>query len=86
MPAITSNHASEATAPDAPLDLTDVPNGDATPTLDVASYLDMAVEAARQADMSASELMGMFFYYAHSVAEGFRMGVISEQEAREAAG
>lgn len=83
MPAITSNnHVTEAD-PEAPLDLTDVPNGDATPTLDVAAYLDMAVEAARQNDMSASELMGMFFYYAHSVAEGFRMGVISEQEQRE---
>lgn len=41
----------------------------------VVGHLEAAVEAAREVDMSASELMGLLFFYAHNVA----------QQAREAA-
>lgn len=66
------------------IDLTDSANGDhpttepvglsddsATPQTQrsVTEFLDMAVTAAQDTGMSHSELMGLFFYYAHCVAE-----------------
>lgn len=61
------------------------PIGEAEPTeedgrLGVTDHLDMAVIAAQDQGMSASELMGLFFYYAHSIAEGFRQDVLSSDE------
>lgn len=45
----------------------------------VTDYLDMALTTARDQDMTAAELMGLFFYYAHSIAEGYRQDVINSQ-------
>ena len=42
---------------------------------EVVKHLDAAVAAAQEANMSTSEVIGMFFYYAHNLA----------QQAREAA-
>ena len=44
----------------------------------VTDYLDMALTAASDQGMTASELMGLFFYYAHSIAEGFRQDVLTQ--------
>ncbi len=42
----------------------------------VIRHLNAAIEAAQESGMSASELMGLLFYYAHNVA----------QQTRQAAG
>lgn len=46
----------------------------------VTDYLDMALTAASDQGMTASELMGLFFYYAHSIADGFRQDVLAQSE------
>ena len=38
----------------------------------VVEYLEMAVQAAQEQEMSASELIGLLFYYAHNVAQETR--------------
>lgn len=49
------------------------PNGQATA---VTRHLDQAIEAAQQAQMPTSELLGLFHYYAHSIAASYRQSVI----------
>jgi len=44
----------------------------------VVGHLDAAIAAAHEEGMSAAELMGMLFYYAHNVAQGAREGVLVE--------
>lgn len=44
----------------------------------VHDYLEMALEAAGEQEMSTSELMGIFFYYAHSIAESYRQDVLDQ--------
>ncbi len=39
---------------------------------EVVEHLDAAVEAAEKANMSTSEIIGMFFYYAHNLAQQAR--------------
>ncbi len=39
---------------------------------EVIEHLDAAVAAAERAEMSASEIMGMLFYYAHNIAQRAR--------------
>lgn len=46
------------------------------PTVAVSQHLDAAIQAARDGQMSTSELMGLFFYYAHSIAASYRESVI----------
>ena len=46
----------------------------------VTDHLDMALTVARDQGMSAAELMGLLFYYAHSVAEGYRQDALREVE------
>ncbi len=42
----------------------------------VTDHLDRALAAAQEQEMSASELMGLFFYYAHSIAESYRQDAL----------
>lgn len=51
-----------------------------TPT--VHDYLEMALQTAGEQEMSTSELMGIFFYYAHSIAESYRQDVLKEHESQ----
>ncbi len=39
---------------------------------EVVKHLDAAVAAAQSVDMSTSEIIGMFFYYAHNLAQQAR--------------
>lgn len=41
-------------------------------TVSVRQYLEMAIQTAAEQRMSTSELLGIFFYYAHSIAESYR--------------
>lgn len=50
---------------------------DAAPT--VNDHLEMALSVAAEQNMSTSELMGIFFYYAHSIAESYRQEAIANQ-------
>lgn len=47
----------------------------------VQDYLEMALQLAGEQEMKTSELMGIFFYYAHSIAESYRQEVLSQQPA-----
>ncbi|MDH3679154.1 MAG: hypothetical protein OEV40_04305 [Acidimicrobiia bacterium] len=47
----------------------------------VHDHLEMALEAAAEQQMATSELMGIFFYYAHSIAESYRQDVLKEQQS-----
>ncbi len=42
------------------------------PTVSVRQYLEMAIQTAVEQRMPTSELLGIFFYYAHSIAESYR--------------
>lgn len=42
------------------------------PTVPVRQYLEMAIQAAAEQQMPTSELLGIFFYYAHCIAESYR--------------
>ena len=44
----------------------------------VTDHLDRALAAAQEEEMSASELMGLFFYYAHSIAESYRQDALGQ--------
>ena len=47
----------------------------------VHDYLDMALEAANEQGVSTSELMGIFFYYAHSIADSYRRQALKDMRA-----
>lgn len=49
----------------------------------VHDYLEMALQTAGEQEMSTSELMGIFFYYAHSIAESYRQDVLAEHESQQ---
>ncbi len=49
-------------------------------TSEVIEHLDAAVAAAESANMSASEIMGMLFYYAHNIAQRARETALENQE------
>jgi len=42
------------------------------PTVSVRQYLEMAIQTAAEQQMPATELLGIFFYYAHCIAESYR--------------
>jgi hypothetical protein len=51
----------------------------------VIEHLDAAVAAAREEDMSVSEILGLLFYYAHNVAQDARESALRQQnDDREA--
>ncbi|MDZ4350885.1 MAG: hypothetical protein U1A22_15270 [Xanthomonadaceae bacterium] len=52
--------------------ITDNDGEEINPTEAVTQHLDAAIQAAREGQMSTSELMGLFFYYAHSIAASYR--------------
>ena len=41
-------------------------------TSEVVKHLDLAVQAAEKQNMSASQIIGMFFYYAHNLSQQAR--------------
>ena len=47
---------------------------------EVIEHLDAAVAAAERANMSASEIMGMLFYYAHTIAQRARETALENQD------
>ena len=49
---------------------------------EVIEHLDAAVAAAERANMSASETMGMLFYYAHNIAQRAREADLPHWKAR----
>lgn len=50
----------------------------------VIEHLDAAVTAAREEDMSASEILGLLFYYAHNVAQDARESALRKEDDRGA--
>ena len=46
---------------------------------EVIKHLDAAIAAAERAEMSASEIMGMLFYYAHNIAQRARETALEER-------
>ena len=55
---------------------------DESPT--VHDYLEMALAAAAERQMSTSELMGIFFYYTHSIADSYRQEALREHDDPDA--
>ena len=49
---------------------------------EVVEHLDAAVVAAERANMSTSEIIGMFFYYAHNLAQQARETAIEKSAAK----
>lgn len=49
----------------------------------VTEYLDLALTAASDEGMSAAELMGLFYYYAHSIAESYRHDLMANEAPPE---
>ena len=48
---------------------------------EVVENLDAAVAAAERAGMSTSEIIGMFFYYAHNLAQQARESALERTAA-----
>jgi hypothetical protein len=53
------------------------------PTVSVRQYLEMAIQTAAEQQMPPSELMGIFFYYAHSIAESYRAQALKRARENE---
>lgn len=51
------------------------------PEESVEGYLDKAIQLATEEEMPAAELMGIFYYYSHGIAESYRQEVLAEQES-----
>ena len=51
----------------------------------VIQHLDQAMEAARDQEMSASEIIGLLHYYAHNIAQDARESALRAQAAERAA-
>ncbi len=47
---------------------------------EVIEHLDLAVQAAERANMSTSEIIGMFFYYAHNLAQRARDSALADAD------
>lgn len=47
----------------------------------VINYLDLAVQAAEDKNMPTSELIGMFFFYAHNLAQEARDIALGKQQS-----
>lgn len=80
MPATMSTDTGES-VDEIPIDSPETTIEGLNPDIGVTAYLDLALQAAREQDMNASELMGLLFYYAHSIAEGYRQDVVAEEHA-----
>lgn len=53
------------------------------PTISVQQYLEMAIQTAAEQRMPTSELLGIFFYYAHSIAESYRTQALKRATEKE---
>lgn len=53
------------------------------PTVSVRQYLEMAIQTAAEQRMPTSELLGIFFYYAHSIAESYRVQALKRATESE---
>lgn len=53
-------------------------------TKEVVKHLDAAVEAAQEANMSTSEVIGMLFYYAHNLAQQARESALEDLDQQAA--
>lgn len=51
----------------------------------VIQHLDQAIEAARDQEMSASEIIGLLHYYAHNLAQDARESALRDQAPKGAA-
>lgn len=51
----------------------------------VIQHLDQAMQAARDQEMSASEIIGLLHYYAHNVAQDARESALRDQATERAA-
>lgn len=49
----------------------------------VQQYLEMAVKTANDQGMSTSELLGIFYYYTHSIAESYREEALKASQAAD---
>jgi len=49
----------------------------------VTAHLDRALETAKEHEMSTSELLGLFHYYAHSIAATFRETALAAADTDE---
>lgn len=47
-------------------------------TARVAGHLDRAIQTAGEGGMPISELLGLFFYYAHAIAASYRENVMKK--------
>jgi hypothetical protein len=50
----------------------------------VIEHLELAMRAARDQEMSASEIIGLLHYYAHNIAQDARESALREQAVQEA--
>lgn len=50
----------------------------------VIEHLELALQAARDQEMSASEIIGLLHYYAHNIAQDARESALREQALQEA--
>lgn len=59
--------------------MSDIPHESTEPSAAeaVTRHLDAALDAAREAQMSTSELVGLFFYYAHAIAASYRESLMA---------
>lgn len=52
-------------------------------SISVVEHLDRAVQVAQDQDMSASEIIGLLFYYAHNVAQEARESAMRQQQQEQ---
>ena len=50
----------------------------------VIEHLELAMQAARDQEMSASEIIGLLHYYAHNIAQDARECALREQALQDA--
>ena len=52
----------------------------------VHDHLEMALQVASEQGMSTSELLGIFYFYTHSIAESYREEVMGQEGDADAEG
>ena len=67
----SENHTKEPVTEEGPVD---------EESLSVHDHLELALQVAADQQMSTSELLGIFFYYTHNIAESYRQEAIAQHE------
>lgn len=67
----------QAIMPTGPIESSEVEEPEAS----VQGYLDKAIQLATEQEMPAAELMGIFYYYTHGIAESYRQEVLADQQS-----